>query len=268
MLGGIAFGMPSLVESENLETDLALCAELGLDFVELNANLPHAQPERLDIAGLRARLDAGSLYLTLHAEENLGICDFNDHVAAAWLQTVREDIAFARALGIPVLNLHLSSGVYFSLPDRKVYLFERFRDRYLESLLRFRGMCETDIGDSGILICVENCEGFQAFAREGIDLLLESPVFALTWDIGHDHSARWADRGLLLAHRDRVHHMHFHDATGLASHQVPGDGVINLEDRLAFARAAGCRVVLETKSIGGLRRAADWVRAWAERNDR
>ncbi|HEY5466064.1 MAG TPA: sugar phosphate isomerase/epimerase family protein [Clostridia bacterium] len=268
MFGGIAFGMPSLIESEDLVADLALCAELGLDFVELNANLPHTQPERLAGTGLHARLDACGLYLTLHVEENLGICDFNSRVAAAWLQTVRDDIAFAHALGIPILNLHLSGGVYFSLPDHKVYLFEKFRDRYLESLRRFRGMCETDVGDSGILLCVENCEGFPAFACEGIDLLLESPVFALTWDIGHDHSDRWADRDLLLARRDRVHHMHFHDATDRASHQVPGDGVINLEDRLAFARAAGCRVVLETKSIDGLRRAVDWVRAWAGRQSR
>lgn len=33
--------------------------------------------------------------------------------------------------------------------------------------------------------------------------------------------------------------MHLHDATDRASHQVPGDGLINLEDRLAFARAPG-----------------------------
>jgi hypothetical protein len=34
------FGMPTLIELYGLEETMELCLELGLDFVELNMNLP------------------------------------------------------------------------------------------------------------------------------------------------------------------------------------------------------------------------------------
>lgn len=34
------FGMPTLIENRNLEENAELCSELGLDFLELNMNMP------------------------------------------------------------------------------------------------------------------------------------------------------------------------------------------------------------------------------------
>ena len=44
------FGIPTLIELKSTEACAALCRELGLDFVELNMNLPEYQPDRIDTA--------------------------------------------------------------------------------------------------------------------------------------------------------------------------------------------------------------------------
>jgi len=41
--------MPTLIEYPSLEQNLSLCSELGLDFVELNMNMPEYQLDRIDV---------------------------------------------------------------------------------------------------------------------------------------------------------------------------------------------------------------------------
>lgn len=36
----VIYGMPTLIQCESLEECIALCKELGLDFIEINMNLP------------------------------------------------------------------------------------------------------------------------------------------------------------------------------------------------------------------------------------
>ena len=45
----IDFGMPTLIETKTLEECVPLCHALGLQFIELNMNLPQYQLDKLDI---------------------------------------------------------------------------------------------------------------------------------------------------------------------------------------------------------------------------
>ncbi|MBP7402379.1 MAG: sugar phosphate isomerase/epimerase [Clostridia bacterium] len=263
MIGGLSVGMPGLAEHRSIGEDLELCARLGLDFIEINANLPHLQPDRLNLPALRSRLGETGLYLTFHAEEDLSPFHFNSRIAAAWLDTLAAEIETACTLGSPIVNLHLNEGVYFTLPGQRLYLFEAFKDHFLEGIEALRSLCIRVAGSSGPVCCVENCGGFPPFLREGIDRLLESPEFGLTWDVGHDHAAGGVDRPFLMDRADRVRHMHLHDAGPAGNHLAAGEGVLDLGARLAFAREHRCRVVLETKTGEALARTVQWVRAWA-----
>ena len=98
--------------------------------------------------------------------------------------TSAETIALAKQLDVPVINMHLSTGVYFTLPDRKVELFSVYREQYLKSMAGFRTLCEESVGDALLKICVENCGGFPDRQKEALDMLLESPFFGLTFDVG------------------------------------------------------------------------------------
>lgn len=254
-------GMPTLIELPEVEDCAALCAELGLQFVELNMNMPQFQTGSLEESRLAKLSEKYGIYYTIHLDENLNVSDFNPLVAEAYLHTVQETIILAGKLHIPVLNMHLSQGVYFTLPHRRVYLFEEYLQQYLRSIRLFRDKCEKMVGTGDVRICVENSSGYTAFQRQALAILLESPVFGLTFDIGHNHCIGGRDEALILEHRDRLCHFHFHDALPGKDHLPLGMGEIDLQKYLRLASQTDSRIVLETKTIDGLRRSARWINA-------
>ena len=271
----IQFGMPTLIENRTLQENIDLCSRLGLRFIELNMNFPEYQVDRLEETGpLLDAADAAGIYYTIHLDENLNIADFNRLVTDAYLETVRRTIEVAKAL-LPLrdrygdasrpltVNMHMHHGIYITLPDRKVQMYERDRDRYLEDCRRFRGLCETWIGDAPVMIAVENTDGFRSYEQEAVGLFLESPRFGLTWDIGHSKAAGEKDVPFIRAHEDRLVHFHIHDGTEHPprNHLALGDGEIDLAARLDLAEAHGCRCVLETKTIEALTRSVSWLAA-------
>lgn len=259
----IDFGMPTLIEVSSIEDCVKLCKEFGLDFIELNMNLPQFQVESIDIQQLKLICENENIYFTIHLDENLNVCDFNSEVATAYIKTVLSTIAIAQKLKIPILNMHMSNGVYFTMPTEKVFLFNQYKDMYLNKLKRFRQICEEAIGDSNIKICIENCGGYKEFAMEGIELLLESNVFALTFDIGHSHSVNGIDETFRNRHLDKLFHMHAHDAKGGKDHLPLGTGEINISEKFLLAREHKCRVVLETKTIEGLKQSVEKLKTYA-----
>ena len=256
-----SFGMPTLIETQTLQDCVLLCRSLGLDFIELNMNLPQYQLPALNADHLRAVAEEYGLYFTIHLDENLNPADFNPHVAAAWRRTVLETIDLAQRLHTPILNMHLPRGVYFTLPDRKVYLFDQYREQYLASIRAFRDQCAACIDERGPVILIENTDGFLPFQMDAISLLLESPAFGLTLDVGHSHVAGGADESFILHHASSLRHMHLHDALGRSNHLPLGGGEVDLPNYLSLAESRGCRVVLETKTIEGLGQSASWLRS-------
>ncbi len=253
------FGVPTLLELQTLEETAALCRELRLQFIELNMNLPQYQPNALDIAQLQAIAHEYGVYYTIHLDENLNVSDFNPYVAEAYRRTVRETIRLAKELHAPVLNMHLARGVYFTLPAKKVYLFAAHKAHYLQSMRDFRDACDTEIGGANLQICVENSDGFTDFQVEALDLLLQSPAFGLTFDIGHNHGVSGADEPILMERVERLHHVHCHDALGRKNHLTLGTGELDLPKYLTLACAHNCRVVLETKTVEALRQSVAWL---------
>lgn len=254
------FGMPTLIELPELEDCARLCRELGLQFVELNMNLPPYQPGRMRSGDLREIARRYGVYYTLHLDENLNVSDFNPRVAEAWMETVMEAVGLAKELRIPILNMHLSRGVYFVMPEKKVFLFDVYREEYLKSMAAFREKCEHAVGGADMKICVENTNGYTDFQIEALDILLESPVFALTYDIGHDYGVNGQDGPVILGRKEKLLHFHFHDAKGEKIHLPLGGGEMDLEEKLRLAQSGYSRIVLETKTIAGLRQSAEWMR--------
>ena len=271
----IQFGMPTLAENRTLQENIGLCGRLGLRFVELNMNFPEYQTDRLEeMDRLLSAADAAGVYFTIHLDENLNIADFNQLVTDAYLETVRRTISAAKRLlplrdrfgdaGQPLtVNMHMHHGIYLTLPDRKLYMFGRDKDRYLDSCRRFRGLCEEWIGDAPVRIAVENTDGFRSYEAEAVGLFLESPCFGLTWDIGHSKATGEKDVPFIMSRADRLIHFHIHDGSEQPprNHLALGDGEIDLPARLELAEALRCRCVLETKTVNALERSVGWLRS-------
>ena len=268
------FGMPTLIENRTLEENAALCETLGLRFIELNMNFPEYQVDRLErMEELTQVAGRHRLYYTIHLDENLNIADFNPLVSQAYLETVRRTILAAKALlplrdryGDPTqpltLNMHMHHGIYITLPDRKVQMYERDFETYMRSFAVFRTRCEEWIGSSDLMIAVENTDGFRDYEKKAIAYLLESPKFGLTWDIGHSRAVHEKDVPFLMDHRERLIHFHIHDGTETPprNHLALGNGEIDLQARLQLARERGARCVLETKTVAALKHSVQWLR--------
>ena len=255
------FGMPTLIELDNLPACADLCRQLRLSFVELNMNLPDFQPHKLRPDRLKSLADTYGIGYTIHTDENLNPFDFNPAVAQAYQTTLLHTIALALETGIPVINLHVCPGVYFTLPGQRVYLYEKYKDNYLTNVRELRRRCEEAIGSSRLLLCLENTNWTAApFLYQCVDLLLESPVFALTYDVGHDCGTGGRDGVFIRDRQDRLKHMHLHDAGPNGDHLPLGQGTVDIGDKLCLAANTGCRVVLETKTIGGLKQSVQYLR--------
>lgn len=263
------FGMPTLLENKSLEEDVALCARLGLSFVELNMNLPEYQITNLEnTEKFRALAEKNGIFYSIHLPETFDISDFNPLVAEAYLETMRRTIRVAKKLlelnpeDSPfIINMHLSHGVHFSLPGEKAMLYGRNKEMYLEALRKFRDIVQIWIGNEKILVTIENTDGFTDYESEALDVLLESPKFALTWDISHSKGAGEKDMPLLLKSWNRI--VHFHISDGLdnppTSHIPLGDGDIDLQTRLEFAQKCNANCVLEVKTADAVEQSKTWL---------
>ena len=265
--------MPTLIENRTLEDNIALCTSLGLRFIELNMNFPEYQTDQLEQTDqlLRVAEQAG-IYYTVHLDENLNIADFNRLVSDAYLETVHRTIEVSKKLlGLRncfgdrsqplTINMHMNHGIFITLPDRKVQMYDRDFETYMKSFAIFRRLCEEWIGDSNLRITVENTDGFRGYEQKAIGSLLKSPVFGLTWDIGHSKAVHEKDVPFILAHRDRLIHFHIHDATENPpkNHLALGDGELDLRERLQLAADRNAPCVLETKTVEALKKSVSWL---------
>ena len=270
----IEFGMPTLIENKTLDENITLCKELGLAFIELNMNFPEYQIDKLeDTEWFCKQADEAGIYYTIHLDENLNVADFNPLVTEAYLETVRRTIEVAKHfvelknkhgnIEQPVtINMHMHHGIYITLPDKKVQMYERDFATYIAAFQNFIKFCEEWIGDSDIRIAIENTDGFRDYEKRAIEQMVESDCFVLTWDIGHSKATKETDVPFILLHKDKLKHFHIHDGkeNPPKNHLALGDGEIDLTERLGLAKRINARCVLETKTINALKESVEWIR--------
>lgn len=250
------FGMPTLLELNSLNENVVLCQKLGLDFIEINFNVPEFQVDKMDPFDLVKITQETGIRFSMHLDEYLSITDPNEKISNAYINSVLESIEFAKKANIKRLTMHMLPGVVFTLPNEKIYVYQKYTDYYISRLKTFRDKVEAAIGDSGIKVCCENTEGFKPYVRKGIEFLLQSDAFGLTYDCGHNKRYEYVDDDFIKAHQKDIQHMHFHDVLGKADHKPLGEGEIDLKAELAFAnKYHDIDVVVELKSITALEKA-------------
>ena len=246
------FGMPALVECKDVYDCIEVCKKNGLDFVEINMSFPQYLPKSIDMARLKKALSDNGIFLTIHADEQLNPFDFNSDVSKCYFEVMREAVRFALELDIPVINMHLIKGVYVTLPGKVILLTDVYYDEYIERVKEFIAMCEEEIGEASLKICIENVDS-NAFTESQIKALkyfMASPVFALTLDVGHEMCLNMADRHVFDTYPDKLYHMHLHDCDGKKPHLALGDGIVDIEKKISDFGGNTCLV--EVKTIAGL----------------
>ncbi|MDE5990966.1 MAG: sugar phosphate isomerase/epimerase [Clostridia bacterium] len=254
------YGMPTLIETNEIQDCAKLCRDLGLSFVELNMNLPQYQHDKIDVDLFNALAGKYGITYSIHLDENTNVSDFNPYISKAYLRTVEDTIEIAKRLNARIINMHMSKGVYFTLPSGRVYLFEKYLDKYLDSIAVFRNICEKVIGESDVLICIENSNGYENFQIKALEILLRSRAFGLTFDIGHNYAIGGSDEEFIMNNINKLRHFHIHDATRERDHLVLGEGEINVPKYIDLAKRLDASAVIETKTVDSLKKSCDIIK--------
>lgn len=255
------FGMPALIEFDSVRRNLELGRELGLDFVELNMNLPYSFPENIDPRELRSASREGMAF-SMHLHDELDLGSLHSAVRRGHLSRCEEALRWGSRNNVFLLNLHLNPGVYFTLPDRKVWVYDRYVEEYISALNDSFSRLSSLASGLGMKICVENTGHLaRPFMRRAVGSLLDLDAVGLCWDIGHDARSGWAESDFMMGNLERVWHMHFHDYDGRSDHQLPFTGKVDCPRFLDLARERGMSLLVEVKTEEALRRAVGDLRA-------
>lgn len=257
----IEYGMPTLVECEDIDACAALCARLGLKFIEINQSFPQYQPANMDVEHLKELQKQYGIGYSVHIDESMNPFDFNAKVAAVYRDNMVEAIEFAKKLGITKLNLHLLRGVYVTLPGKRIFLNDVYEKEYLNNVRLFRDACVKAVADSDVKICIENTDDpFIPCHHKAIPLLLEEPCFALTLDTGHDQASDHVDLPFFRENEQRLCHIHLHNCKGKSPHLPLGEGDVDVRGMLELTERTGSDCVIEVKTVEGLERSVEWLK--------
>lgn len=255
------FGMPTLIEKDSIEDNLKLCKELELSFLELNMNLPYCMPKNNEIKKLLELKHKYNVDFTLHFPEEIDFGCFYEEIREANIKLFKDIALWASKFGAKKINIHLNSGIYFTLPNKKVFVYEKNNELFLknfkDSLYKIINIAEP----LGIKLCVENMQ-VHKFVEEAFLELCNISGVNFTWDVGHDAMTGYKIRNIYLNHPHKVSHMHLHDYNGVSDHQVLFSGNIPIKERLRFAEENNLSVLIETKTEEALRKSVKRLREY------
>lgn len=261
------FGMPTLVECENAAECVALAKKFELDFVEINMSFPQYQPSEELIESLNELARIHNVFFTIHADEALSPFDFNKRVSECYFEVMRDTIRAAKRIGAPVINMHLQKGIYVTLPDKVILLTDVYFEEYLTRVKNFIKMCEDEIGNSGVVIAIENVDSnpFTESQIRALEYFMKSDVFALTLDTGHEMALDYKDEHVFRKYPEKLVHMHLHDCVGKSPHLPLGAGNIDVLSKISAFGGQTC--LIEVKTIAGLEESVDFINKNYERKN-
>lgn len=258
----LSFGMPTLIELPNIDANVRLCKDLGLSFIELNMDLPMCQPNTLPAEKL-AEYSQHGIHFTIHLPEKLDLATFQEDIRTGHIACLIRTIEWARRAGIDKLTMHIGPGVYFTLPQGKMWLYEKHRKSFLANLQASIDKVLSCAARADVTLLIENTGSFRrGFVQEAIEMLLARHPgnLGLTWDVGHDAESGYADSPFFRRQLDRVAHMHLHDFDGRSAHQALFAGSVDIPAVIDLARLRQATVVIETKTVSSLRASIEALR--------
>ncbi len=256
-------GMPALIELPDINSNIAICKDLGLSFIELNMNIPDFCPENLAPDLIRKLSNEKNIEFTLHLPEEIDLASFHPAIRRANLDRCCEAIIWASQAGIHLVNLHINSGIFFTLPSQKVWIYEKYQAKFLQNLITsFKKLLKT-AEKSNVRVCIENCNNFYySFITGAIAKLAEMDGLFFTWDTGHDGKSGFKEKEILLKWEGKISHMHLHDYNGKSDHQVLFSGIIDIHEMLRFAGNRNLRVVIEVKTVDALKKSVELLQSF------
>ncbi len=216
------YGMPTLAEFNSILENVNLAKENNFDFIELNMDLPYS----LEIENIS--LKEYNIEFTMHLSEELNVADLNDCLRKKYLEEAIRQIKLGISQGIKKYNLHIDSGIYFTMPKQKLYLNDKYLELYKKALQESCQILDELAFKNNIQINFENTK-FHDFTKEAIKIIGEYANLGFTLDIGHNEkNGNKAYSEFKKEHK--INHIHLHDYNGQKDHIEVGKGNINFKN--------------------------------------
>ena len=258
----LILGIPSLLELGEVEQQCRFAVSLGLQFIELNLDLPQFQPDVLPVLKLKELAKHYELSFSLHLPENLDLALFQEESRSGNLQYLKNIFSWAAKSEIKVAVLHLPQGVHFSLPEGKVLLYDNFFERFQTNLLYSFESVSKAASAANVTICLENTGSWQQKCISRVlPELLKLPNIAVCYDLGH--AMRGGNAGLLWnTYQSSIRHLHLHQAENGRDH-LPIDSLSDgLRQCLQLAEERNLPAVIEVKTAEALRESEIFLRKY------
>lgn len=250
---GFELGMPWLIEIEDMTQTIKICQKLNLSFIELNMNLPGNLPENLDARLLKILQRDTGIGFTIHMPDDLDLANFDSSIREGNVNSCKKTIEWAGVSGVELINMHINKGTYYTLPDKKVFVYERYEEEFLQNIITSYRQLTALAERYNVKLCIENADSFYLpYINKAISKLSQMKQIEFTYDIGHDAKCGYREKDIILSHVDKVTHMHLHDYDGTSDHLKLFSGNIDIKDMFNFARKKGISVVIEVKTLSAL----------------
>ena len=238
-------GIPILTELDSVEQHIELARRLGFDFVELNLGFPCCMPDRINFSSVKNCKD---IFFTVHLPETIEVGEICENAR-------QRQVDYAKYLmklynekgGITKFNLHLDLGIVMTLPDNQIYIFEKYKSDYLNSIRKSFSELSEFAGCSGISLCFENLAKTKPFVIEALAEIPRYPNLFFTFDTGHDAMTGNTARSLFMQNPQKIQHMHLHDFNGKTDHQELGTGFTDFKKYVEFAGKNNLTVLIEVR---------------------
>lgn len=253
-------GIPTLLELETAEKQIAFCNENNFEFFEMNLMFPWYQTDNIDIAELARLREKYGVGYTIHLPDDFNPFSFSPEMRKASFEIAHFAFYIAKKLEISRITMHLPEGTYVSMNGTKHYLFDSFSSIYMDNVNRFGNYCQTNLSNTDIYLCIENTKGFRSFHKRAIESLISNPNIGFTFDIGHNYKAGGEDEPYMFNFPDKVKHFHIHDVTDTGNHFGLGNGILPIEKYLKLAASTGASALIEVKELAALVSSVDYLK--------
>ena len=232
--------MPILVEFHSLSENIDLCKKLNLDFIELNLDIPYCFIDRLDTNSLKNN------NFTIHLSEKFDVGELNNSLRNFYLNEIEKIISFGIKYNIFKYNLHLDPGIHFSLPDKKIFIYEEYIDDYLRAYEDSCNILSKLANKYNSTILFENVK-VESYTLKVIDIIAKYDNLFFTLDLGHNIRYGNLAKEKFMEYSNKIKHIHLHDFNGSKDHQELFTGLLNVKEELNFCKQHNLDVLIEVK---------------------
>lgn len=232
--------MPILVEFHSLSENIDLCKKLDLDFIELNLDIPYCFIDRLDTNSLKNN------NFTIHLSEKFDVGELNNSLRNFYLNEIEKIISFGIKYNIFKYNLHLDPGIHFSLPNKKIFIYEGYIDDYLRAYEDSCNILSKLANKYNATILFENVK-VESYTLKVIDIIAKYDNLFFTLDLGHNIRYGNLAKEKFMEYSNKIKHIHLHDFNGSKDHQELFTGLLNVKEELNFCKQHNLDVLIEVK---------------------